>query len=67
MIVSALKNFGKQYNIASMQAMRADRYRKSTKEEVAFMEGDDLDDEHLYGGYDGVKGPYSAEEASINR
>ncbi len=47
LIVHALKHFGSQYNIASMQALRADRYRKSTKEDVAFMEGDNLDNAYM--------------------
>ena len=48
-VVSALKVFGLRYNIASMQAMRADRYRKSSAAEMAFMEGDTLE-EHAYVG-----------------
>jgi hypothetical protein len=39
--------FGKRYNIASMQALRAERYRRSTLDDMSFMEGDELDDEHV--------------------
>lgn len=40
-IISALKSFGQRYNIAGMQALRAERYRKSTLDEMKFMERDE--------------------------
>ncbi|ORY34613.1 hypothetical protein BCR39DRAFT_513615 [Naematelia encephala] len=44
-VVSALKIFGQRYNIAQMQAVRADRYRKSNVEDLMAMEkeGDEAD------------------------
>ena len=44
-VVTALNNFGQSHNIASAQASRADRYRRSTMEDTAFLEGDALDDD----------------------
>jgi hypothetical protein len=46
-VVQALRLFGRRYNIAWMQAMRAERYRRSTLDDMSFMEGDKLDDEHV--------------------
>lgn len=46
-IVQALKIFGERYSIAGMQALRAERYRKSTLEDMSFMKDDNLDDEHV--------------------
>ena len=43
-VINALRVFGLRYNIASMQAMRADRFRKGTLDEYAFMEGDAFDE-----------------------
>ena len=45
MIISALKSFGQRYNIAGMQAQRAERYQKSTLDEMRFMERDEVHDE----------------------
>lgn len=47
-IIQALKLFGQRYNIAGVQALRAERYRKSTVEEMKFME----QEEGLDGGFD---------------
>lgn len=44
-IISALKSFGQRYNIAGMQAQRAERYRKSTLDEMRFMEREEVHDE----------------------
>lgn len=41
-IIQALKSFGQRYNVAGMQALRAERYRKSTVDEMRFMERDDI-------------------------
>lgn len=43
-MVKALQTMGKRYNVASMQALRADRYRKSTAQETDFLKGDDYED-----------------------
>lgn len=40
-IITALKAFGQRYNIAGMQAMRAERYRKSTLDEMKVLERED--------------------------
>jgi hypothetical protein len=45
-IVQGLRAFGWKYNLATMQAARADMLMKSTLEEMKFMEGDDIDGEH---------------------
>jgi hypothetical protein len=37
-IIQALKTFGQRYNIAGVQALRAERYRQSTVDEVRDME-----------------------------
>ena len=43
-IIQALKTFGQRYNIAGAQALRAERYRKSTVDEVRFMEREDVEE-----------------------
>lgn len=43
-VIRGLQQFGSRYNLASMQAMRADRFRKATPQETAFMEGSDDED-----------------------
>lgn len=45
-IISALKTFGQRHNIAGMQALRAERYRKSTLDEMRFMERDDVQEDN---------------------
>ncbi|WVF68407.1 hypothetical protein IAT40_003172 [Kwoniella sp. CBS 6097] len=50
-LISALRQFGQRYTMGTMQAMRAERYKKSTMEQMAFMssvegeEGDDVPEE----------------------
>ncbi|WVW86826.1 hypothetical protein I302_108881 [Kwoniella bestiolae CBS 10118] len=36
-LVSALREFGQRYTIGTMQAMRTERYRQTTKEETSFL------------------------------
>ncbi|OCF34322.1 hypothetical protein I316_03836 [Kwoniella heveanensis BCC8398] len=46
-LISALRQFGQRYTMGTMQAMRAERYKKSTMEQMAFMssvEGEEVDD-----------------------
>lgn len=45
LVVQALKKVGLRYNVASMQALRADRYRKSTTHETDFLRKDEFDDD----------------------
>nr|XP_019009262.1 uncharacterized protein I206_05910 [Kwoniella pini CBS 10737]OCF48043.1 hypothetical protein I206_05910 [Kwoniella pini CBS 10737] len=41
-LVTALKEFGTRYTIGTMQAMRTERYKKSSKEEIDFLNKNEL-------------------------
>ncbi|WVR07980.1 hypothetical protein IAU60_005023 [Kwoniella sp. DSM 27419] len=43
-LIDALRDYGRRYTIATMQALRAERYKAATTEETAFLEGDDVED-----------------------
>jgi hypothetical protein len=62
-ILKALQVFGQRYNLASMQAMRGERFHRASDAETAHMAaGDDEEDEELFG--QGVRSASDAPEGS---
>lgn len=45
-VIQALKMFGNRHSIAGMQALRAEKWRQSTADEMKSMEGDDVEESH---------------------